>query len=277
MSDDNTAFENASQGEILDFYKSLTNDNYVVEREIISKSIEKGVCPDSLRYGEFRGGYRGVIKDTAGQLYYFNLPPSLSFQLIKADTKEKQNEACQLHEKLKCGCDMMHTNKTIEAATEEDEDEEKGPMGGTGTLPPASRPEAQEVATQTSQIMTNHPGATQASTPQQDGSTERWHGSGHLELALPPIDNSTNPNAWNTNQLLKAWGDKLQSTAPRVNPLDPQERKYLVEVLGKTPQEVDSGKARISSQHRAHYNEWLTRSLRTRVGGLVDFLQKSRK
>lgn len=269
------AASQASEIDALEFYKSLTNDHREVEREIISRTLECCVVPNSVRYGIFKDVYRGVVKSTAGELYYFNYPPNGNFHLVKAVDTTKEWEVNKLLKSCNLGFDLIKAEKSVEhAVDEDDEDEKKADIAG---LPPPSRPEEIDVATQDSQMTEVHPGATSSQTSQQDGSAERWHGTGHLERALPEITQDENAHAWDTNALMKAWGQQLQATAPRVSTVDPQQRQFMVEVLGKTPDEIDSGKTKMSPSHRAQYNQWLTKSLRGRITTLSSWMGKSRK
>ena len=264
----------------LEFYKSVTPDNREMEREIISRIIECAVVPNSARYGIFKGVYRGVVKSTSGHLYYFNYPPNGNFHLVQADSRTKEWEANKLLKSCNLGFDLIKSDKPEDEDEDEDKEEGKagGGAGGAAPLPPPSRPEAQEIATQAAQITTVHPGAAGGgTTPEQDGSAEKWHGGGHIERALPPITQDENAHAWDTNALMKAWGQQLQATAPRVSNLDPKQRQFMIEVLGNTPDEVDSGKTKMSPQHHAKYNQWLTKSLRGKITSLSGWLGKSSK
>lgn len=271
-------------GDALDFYRSLTSDRRDVERDIIMLSLDNGVFPDAVRYGVFEVNhkdtkhsvFRGVIKSISGDRYYFQLPPNGIFHIVKADTETKKWEAEKLIKSCSLGCDLIKAKKNIEDATKDDEEEKKA-GGAIADMAPPSTPEAHDVQTTESQMTENHPGGAMGTTPQQDGSAERWHGSSDdVQRALPQFDHSQNPNAWSTNDLLKAWGQQLQATAPRVANVDPQMRKYMIEIMGKTPQEIDSGRVQLSGVHRAQYNQWVTKSTRVKMNSLQGWLQKSR-
>jgi len=279
MTTDNTAQATPSSdmNDPLEYYKSLTTDHRDLEKHILNMALDAHVFPEAVRYDEFRNGYRGAVKSIDGQYFYFTLPEKGEFKIVKADTKNKEWEAGRLLKSCKLGCDLIKAEKSVEHAVKEDDDKEEEEKagaggGGTATLPPASRPEEREVATQQSQITEVHPGATQASTPQQDGSSERWHGP-DIERALPEPEN-TDP--WTTNDLMKAWGEQLQATAPRVVNIDPKVRQFMIDVLHKSAEDVDSGRIKLSSTHQTQYNQWLTKSLRGRVSSLSNWLNKSR-
>lgn len=269
MSDEQTATAE-SHLDALDFYKSTNIADRAFDQEMVLRAMDNRIVPRTVRYDAFREVYRGVVKSTTGELYYFNYTPKTdTYRIVKADTQTKQWEAERLLKNCKHGCDM--TNE------KQEDDEKAGKAGGSpADFMPPSIPEEDAVRTADSEVTERHPGATVASTPEQDGSAERWHGSGHIERALPPTDQSVNPNAWSTTSLLKAWGQVLQETAPRVAQIDPQERRFMIEVMGKAPEEVDSGRVQIGSARRAQYNQWLTRSTRTHMGRLNEWLSKSR-
>lgn len=257
---------NTSDSDVLDYYKSLTFDNREVERDIILHALDCAVVPKVVRYGIFKSVYRGVVQGTDDQLHYFNYPLDGNFHLVLADTINKKWEANKLITKCDLGLDLIKSEKSVEHATEDEEDEKKAEIAG---LPPPSISEERNVATQNSQMTTVHPGAAGGQTAQQDGSSERWHGEEPLNRSQ---EETLNP--WTTADLMKAWGQQLQATAPRIATIDPKERKYMVEVLGKMPSEVDSGMTKMSPQHRAQYNAWLTKGLRSKIDNLSNWLNK---
>jgi hypothetical protein len=254
----------------IDNYQSITLENRDLEDNIINKSLEHEIKPLSIRYGIFNDVCRGIIKDSNENNYYFNFPPTGKFILVKADTPTKQWEANKLLKNCQLGCDLV---KALEEEDDEHEDEQKAEVA---ELPPAARSEEQNIAAQDSQITEHHPGATTASTPQSDESKERWHGPEPIVRSVPEEEPIVSNTQWNTNSLMKAWGDHLQSTAPKFNSIDPKQRQFMIEVLGKTPNEVDSGNTKLNPIHRVQFNQWLNKSLHSRLNTLQDWLKKSR-
>lgn len=276
MSEETTKLEPDAPpvGDPLDFYKSVTADHREMDREFVLNALDNAIFPTALRYDLFRGGYRGVIKALDGNAYYFNLPPNGAFHLVKAVTDTQKWESERLFKGCGLGCDLVH--KSDKDEDEEDKEGKAGPIGGGGTaeMPPASQPEAQNVASQDAQITTEHPGGAMGTTPQSDSSEARWHGTPGLAKALPDIDASAKHNAWTGIELMKAYGQLLQETAPRLEQVDPKLQQFCVEVLGKMPSEVQSGPIKLNGMQRAQYNAWLTKSTRTRVDGLASWLEK---
>jgi hypothetical protein len=262
MSEETKVAEPAPAGDPLEFYKSLSVENRANDGIFVDMAIANGVYPESIRYDVFRGGYRGVIKGIDGELFYFTLPPAGAFHIVQASDDTRKWEAQRLFKGCNSGCDLIRGKSADKKKDEEEEGKAVGASGGTMELPPASQPEEQNVATQTQQITQEHPGGAMGTTPQQDGSTERWHGQ-DMQRSL-----------WTTIDLMKSWGQQLQQTAPKVGVTDPQLRTFCIEVLGKLPSEVDSGPVKLSGLQRAQYNQWLTKSLRGRMDGLTSWLQK---
>lgn len=265
------AVTTSSEIDALDFYKSITQDNRVLESSIISNALEFSVVPEVVRYDYFKDNYRGVIKSTAGEFYYFNMTKGGNFHLVVADDDTKRWEANKLLKSCNLGMDLVKASEEDEDESKDHEDEEKAVPSGV----PASVKEDVNVATQDSQITEVHPGAAGTQTAQQDGGTERWHGSPNLERALPELDHSVNPHAWDTIALMKSWGQHLQATAPQQAPaVDRKMQQFMVEILGKTPSEAAAGNPKLSPMQRAQYNQWLTKSLRGRISALSGWLEK---
>jgi hypothetical protein len=241
----------------LDFYKSLQPESRDRDREFVLSALDNNICPDTIRYDEFRGSYRGVIKALDGETYYFVLPPTNIFHVVKADNEDKRWEAERILKSCKHGCDLQR-------ALEDKEDEKKGDITG---LPPASLPEQQMVQDQTQ--VDAHPGAAGGQTPEQDGSSDRWHGDGKNVSKAVVI-----PDLGSVCKSLSMMGQELQETAPKLNHVDQQMKQFMVEVMGKMPEEVDAGHVSLNSLQRAEYNRWLTKSLRGRMSGLANWLKK---
>jgi hypothetical protein len=246
---------------LIDFYRSINPEVRADDAKILDLVVKSGVYPKMMRWTQFRESYRGVVKSFNNEMFYFSFVEGKPFKIVKADNPEKLWDANRIMKGCASGVDMTKA-----------EDEKKAGEG----LPPASQPEAQAIQDENNQVTDQHPGATVATTPEADDSAARWHGTGHIERALPDLDPTQNAHAWTTSDLLKAWGQHLQTTAPRVVNIDPNQRKFMVSELGLDPRQVDAGKARMNGSQRAQYNEWLTRSLRGRMDGLAGFLRKSR-
>lgn len=277
-----------------DVYKSLEPSRRDQDESLVTLAVGEGVIPASMRYGVMLNIDRGVVKATNGDLYYFQHSgvdtENPIYRIVKADTSTKKWEAERLYNNCKLGCDLVEkawplsvsveaqNDKTVDVDDDkEDEEKAAGPAGhGPAGKPPASVSEAQAIAGQHRQITEVHPGAAAAVTPDRPEVGRDWHGT---EKALPEIPQQAqieNP-MWRTTDLLRAWGQQLQASAPRQYQVPEQERHFMTEVLGRTPDEISSGQAVMSPTQRAQFNMWLTRSLRTRVSGLQQWLEKSNK
>jgi hypothetical protein len=259
-----------------DFYKSLVPARRETDEELLHLVIANGVIPSVLRYGAMNSVIRGVVKSTSGELFYFQHVQDRPFHLVAANTANKQWEAEKLLKNCKLGCDLKKSEPSSgDDDTEEREDEER--KAAPNPAPPAAFSEEQAIAGQQRQITEQHPGGAGAITPDLPDVGRDWHAA---EKALPDVQSQAaqieNP-LWRTTDLLRAWGAQLQATAPRVNQVSPQERRFLIEVLGRTPQEVDTGRAFISPSQKVQYQIWLQRGLRTTVSSLQEWVEKSKK
>lgn len=255
-----------------DFYKSINSLHREDDANLVSILVQNNVIPTAIRYGIMKNVYRGVVKDVNENLYYFNyVPNNDSVKLVKADDKTKIWEANKLFKSCNLGCDIIKA----EIVDEDDEDEEKavgsgpGATGGnqTGGHSGGTAPitEAQAVAQQNTLLTEEHPGAATAETPDLPNVGRDWHGDNAVKST----------KIWTHTDLLKSLGQTLKSTALVINrKIDPKERQYLVEVLGRTPYEVDNGNSRINSAQRAQYNLWLTKSLQTQLNKLENWVKK---
>lgn len=250
---------------IFDYYKSLSPSHREEEEDIIVKCIESGVVPDLLRYGIFKDVYRGVARNSSGNLFYFNYTPSSKFKLIKASDESKVWEANRILNKSTLGCDLIKSenkNKEDLKHLDEKEDEEKAGLT-TGGAASDVIPEEQNVAAQDHLTTDVHPGAAEGSTP--DNNAGNWHGQ----------QEDAN-KAWTYTDLLKGLGMELQANPIGGNRIPTQkEQEFMVEALGKTPEEAASGEAQLTSMQRALFQQWLKRSLNTKVNSLKDWLGKT--
>lgn len=242
MTDENT--ENAAI-DAIDMYKSLSIEHRAVDSAILGEFLVRNIAVDSIRYGEFRGMQRGAVKALDGSRYYFHMTPSAVAHIVPADTVEKSAEVERILRSCKLGCD-------ITKAVSDAEEEEKAMDAGVGSLPPASMKESVAVAQNQAQVTDVHPGATVASTPQADGSAQRWHGTATKSDADEAID------------LLKSTSVHLERTLQqRPQHLEPLEVRYMREVFGKS---VTAGP--IPPAHRKQFAEWAAARVRTNISAL---------
>jgi hypothetical protein len=83
-------------GSFLDVYRSLDIGRTQEDEQLVTLSVEQGVIPSTIRYGLFKGVYRGAVTDTNGENYYFHFSKGHPFKLVLATTDEKQFEINRL-------------------------------------------------------------------------------------------------------------------------------------------------------------------------------------
>lgn len=237
-----------------ELYKSRSPGYREIELEILDTATVNNIVPESIRFSILTNKsineqiIRGVIKTMEEDYYYLHKAVNQNFRLIKADSTAKLHEAVRLSNSCKFGCDFKKS-------MDEDEDEEKamGQPGGGGGQPPAAFPEAQGVQQAPQDITTNHPGGTIAMTP--DHNEERWHGA-QKSLDMLKSFNSD----MNFSKAYPISGDK--------------EKQFMREVLGKTPNEINSGTVYMSPTQRAQFSVWLQRSLTKSLNNLETWTKK---
>lgn len=272
--------------EFLRMYRSLSRSNDQVNEGLVRGSVDNGVIPESVRYGIMRRGqievYRGVVKSTSGDLFYFNWSPTNDdVHLVKADDPTKQWEADKLFKGCALGCDLVRKSdapidpgETIEEATEDDK-----AIPSAATMPVS---EDQNIAGQARMTTDVHPGATASASPDDPMVGRDWHGddvnrsyAAHRPGDAAPLDRGT--EHWSATDLLKAWGRKMQTTAPRLAPeASDLETRYMTEVLGMNPGQIRKGFGALPPRHRFGFQNWKAQQLRGRLSGLESFLKGGR-
>jgi len=289
-SDPNAIANRQDDDEFLSMYRSLNVANATLEHAMVQGSVEQGVIPDSVRYGVMRRGnievYRGVVKSTAGDLFYLSWAPDTGadVHLVKADNDEKKWDADRFFKTCKLGCDLrkseapLDPGQTVEQSTKDDEDgtTKDGVPAATATIS-----EDQSIAEQQSLITDKHPGDTASAMPDDESSGRNWHGEemARSQTVTRPGDGAaldTGAEHWSAVDLLKAWGQKMQRTAPRVGPqVSDLEQRYLTEVMGVSADEVRKGVA-LPPRHRLGFQQWKAEQLRGKLTGLESFLRGTR-
>ena len=264
---------------VLDMYKSLTPNRRSEEEELLTLSISEGVVPSSLRYGIMNQTRRGVVKSTDGTLYYMSYAPGHEFRLIKADTPRKKWESENLLKNCNLGCDLIKAG--AEYHDDEKEEELDKAEGGAGQQV-ASRPmpveEEQQIADQHDVMTTHHPGAAGALTPDQPNRGKDWHGTQQQQVPTQPVPDAPVEKGgfWDMNTLLKGLGQSMQkSVPPRYRQPSHQEHQFMVEVLGRSPEDIAGGNASMSPGQRVQFNQWLNKSLRYSLNGLQGWRNKN--
>jgi hypothetical protein len=233
------------------YYKSLTPTHRMDEELIVSKSLEEGVIPVEVRYGIMQGAYRGVVKSSNDLLYYFHFVPEIdSFRLVKAADPSQIEEASRLFDRCHLGCALAKGEGGAGEGS-----------GGMGVIE-----EERDVADQQEDLLTDrHPGAAIGATPDRPDRGRMWH-----EEEVPPMAKS-----WDASGLLNGLNDSLRkSTSQLQRPVSNKEHQFIVEVLGRTPDEVSRGNVYMNPTQKVLYQQWLNKSMRSKIDGLSKWLKK---
>mgnify|MGYP000073309959 CR=1 FL=1 len=231
------------------YYKSLTTTHRVDEEFIVTKAVEKGVVPVEVRYGIMNGAYRGVVKSSNEILYYFSyVQANDAFSLIKASDPSQIYEAGRMLEKCMLGCDLIKAEPSDSAS------------GGINTIE-----EEHDIADQDDLRTDKHPAAAGITTPDNPSQGRMWH-----EQEMPAMTKS-----WDASSLLDSLNDNLRkSTEGLLPPVSNMEQRFIVEVLGRTPDQVRRGDIYMNPTQKVMYQQWLGKSMMSKVSGLSKWLKK---
>lgn len=233
------------------YYKSLTISNRMDEEMIVDKAIENYVIPESVRYDIHGGAYRGVIKSNTGRYYYFSMSPSQGlFNMMEADSPDKLHEVGRMFKTCSLGCDLAKADGA-------------GADGGSGGFNTVS--EEENIEHQKELTTDVHPGSATHVTPDDPTSGRMWH-----EQEIPAMTKS-----WNAESLLVGLNDNLRKSTSQLLPsISPQERKFLTEVLGRTPEQISRGNTKMNPTQKVMYQQWLTKSMKSNMDGLSKWFKK---
>ncbi len=236
------------------YYKSLTPTHRIDEEYIINKAVEEGIIPIELRYGIMQGSYRGVVKSSNDLLFYFTYVPSNdAFVLVKADNPDKVYDATKMFSKCKLGCSMIKAGVAGGSAT-------GSQIGGIDVVD-----EDDAIAQQQDLITDKHPAAAMISTPDRPDRGKMWH-----EQEVPPLAKS-----WDASSLLNDLNANLRKSTEQLRkPVSQKEHDFMIEVMGKTPGQIDRGDTYMSPSHKVLFQQWLGKSMRSKVSSLSDWLKK---
>jgi hypothetical protein len=276
-------------GSFLDYYRSVSMQHVDLDEQFVEKSVIEGVVPALLRYGVMQRGtmtvYRGVVKSVDGALFYFNWSDGNPFKLVKADNKTKEWEANKLMKSCHLGCDMavkanapLDPGETVTEAYQSDNDEAEEDAQDEAEKAPAAvapRSEEQWMAEQQTMREQVHPGSTHSALPDDPTQGRQWHEPIRRATdAAQPLATNDGQKHWSASQLMKAYGQQLQTSAPRVHPMpEPLEQQYMSEILGTTTENIEKG-FRLSPRQRLDFEQWKARQLRGRMTSLQSWLGK---
>jgi len=289
------------QGSFLSMYRSLSMQHIDMDEFLVRGAVDCGVIPASIRYGVMRRGrmeaYRGTVKSTSGDLWYFSYAPNADFKLVKATEPAQIFEASKLLKTCPYGCDLakgtakapLDPGETVEEAslegTEFDDDKKDETEKGAVPIPSAAtvnRTEDQSIQEQPRLQTDVHPGNTAAQMPEDETTGRNWHEpitrSQQPQLftragdGLAPLATNDGEKHWSAVDLLKSYGQQLQATAPRVAPpVSSLEQQFLQDAMGVTPEQIAKG-IRLAPRHRAAFEQWKAARLRERLNGLRDYI-----
>ena len=122
--------------------------------------------------------------------------------------------------------------------------------GGSGGVP--SVEEEDDVQAQNDIITDRHPSGASSTTPDLPNRGRIWH----------------------EEQIVRSFDiDRLDNLSKSLNEMAPSSRysekeKEFMLSLGKTPEEIDSGTAKMSATQKVLFQKWLGKSLRNRIYSL---------
>ena len=270
------------KGSFLDLYRSFSAEHIPMDEWFVRSSVDQGIIPEAVRYGIMRRGamevFRGVVKSTNGELFYFNYSEGKPFILANTHDSAQVQEASRMFKSFKIGCDLRKSDapldpgESLEEQTDpEDEGAEKAVGQGGSHAGAAQAPisEDQYMAQQDSLSTQHHPGSTQSGMPDDPNVGRNWHEPlRRAQDGLNELGVNDGKQHWNTAGLLKALGQHLQETAPRVGPkMDAMEQRYMQEVGG----DVRKG---MTPRQRVGFEQWKAAQLRGRLNPLQSWLRK---
>lgn len=258
------------EDQVFDFYRSTDASRRMDDELLLSKAIEEGLTPSSIRYGIMRGVYRGAIRDLTGDDYYFNMNKD-NFKLVKADNPTKQFEVDRMYTICTFGVDLVKGNYE-EEFEEEEIDKAQGSSGKEPSLPPAVVEEEIDVQAQQSDLITDrHPGGVGESTPDLEYQGRQWHpdDTAGQQSAAEAMNAQ---KSWDYNELLSGLGQAMQKAQPGAPTSKPhiseREKQFMVQELGRSPQEISTGNVYLTPIQRKLYNQWVNKGLQTSVNSL---------
>ena len=269
--------DEAVEQEVLGLYKSRDAQHRVVDVDLLKRSIEAGITPETMRYGIMRDVKRGVVKSTQGDAYYFNYAPGKEFRLVKADTPTKLWDANRMMRTCHLGCDLHRSMPDDDA---EELDKAPPPPGGGGggeggSLPPAAIEEEDNIAAQHDLMTDRHPGGVGGTTPDRPEIGRQWHPD--EQEAQVPVQKGP---MWSYKELLEGMRDNLQKSMPAAimqeRKPSPKEAQFMQEEMGRSPGDIAEGNTYMSPSQRKHFNMWLNKGLSKSMNSLETWLERSR-
>ncbi len=238
------------------YYKSISGQSVDAHNDIVNAAVCKGIVPSSVRYDLLNTEFAGIMKGTCGNTYYFQFDPttlSLDHHAVDAFSAAR---ADHIFAKSAHGFDLI---KSIPSDDEEDEEKAMGaPSGGGGQNsggPGGAVSEEQAMAAQQRLMTEQHPGAAGGQTPDRPEVGRQWHQDTVKSL----------------NFMSEEINKSVESFYPSVSDT---EKQFLVEVMGRSPDDVDAGDARMTPIQKVTYQKWLAKSVNNDYKTLTGWLAK---
>jgi len=274
---------NDPPGSFLDMYRSLSSQHIPQDESFVNSVVIEGVIPEVIRYGVMNRGtmhaYRGVVKSTQGDLYYFNWHEGAKFKLVPANDDTKVWEANKLFKSCQLGCDLIRSNdnapitagEPVDPPEEEEDindvDKDEGGVPGAAVAPVAEETWAQDQQRMLHEV---HPGAAGTQTADDPTVGRDWHAQdlSRAQDGMGALASNDGEKHWTTSDLLKSWGKQMQATAPRVLPrVSALEAEYMNTVLNVPQEQIQKGML-MTPRHRHSFEEWKASRLRGRLAKL---------
>ena len=231
----------------IDYYNSINGSMRNTENLVVDTAVRQGIVPDAVRYELHSGEIIGIIKSTKGDFYQFDFNDHTREMSVNA---VDGRTAATMFEKCLYGFDLKKADDL--------EDEEKAVGGGggeQGSGQPSAVTEEQAIAQQNRLLTEQHPGAATGITPDRPDRGRQWHQE--------------------TVKSLKSIGEMINKSVEQYFPIvSDTEKQFLVEVLGRVPEEVDGGDTRMTPIQKVTYQKWLAKSVYKDYQSLNGWLAK---
>lgn len=231
----------------IDYYRSIPGSDTDLGNMVVDAAVRQGIVPTQVRYDVQNGDITGIMKSSNDSAYHFTF--STETRLLETTSVDRFTT----FQKGTYGFDLK---KAEELEDEETEDTEKaaGAAGGQeGSAQPSSITEEQAIAQQNRLMTEQHPGAAGGVTPDRPDRGRQWHQE--------------------TVKSLQFLGEDLIKSVDAYFPkVSDSEKQFMVEILGRAPDEVDAGDTRMTPVQKVTYQKWLTKSIHKEYRQLTGWL-----
>lgn len=230
----------------IDYYNCIPGSDLATGNSIVDAAVRQGIVPSQVRYDVQSSDITGTMKSSSGSMYCF------TFSSETGHLETLSVDPYTTFQKSIYGFDLK---KAEELEDEDQEDTEKaaGPAGQEGSAQPSSITEEQAMAQQNRLMTEQHPGAAGGVTPDRPDRGRQWHQE--------------------TVKSLQFLGEDLVKSVDAYFPkVSDSEKQFMVEILGRAPEEVDAGDTRMTPVQKVTYQKWLTKSIHKEYRQLTGWL-----